>query len=47
VVLVNVIAPERPGEVLVFSNTAKTDWGQVWQGQGLLHDVLAAAFCRP
>ncbi len=47
VVLVNVIAPERPGEVLVFSNTAKTDWGQVWQGQGLLHDVLAAAFCAP
>ncbi len=45
VVVVNVIAPERAGEVLLFSNTARTDWGQVWQGQGLLHDVLAATFC--
>jgi D-alanyl-D-alanine carboxypeptidase len=46
VVLVNVIAPELASDVLVFSSTAKTDWGQVWQGAGLLHDVLAAALCR-
>lgn len=45
VVLVNVIAPEQAGEVLIFSNSAKTGWGHVWQGQRLLHDVLAAAWC--
>jgi D-alanyl-D-alanine carboxypeptidase len=45
IVVVNVIAPERASEVLVFSNTARTDWGEVWQGKGLLHDVLASALC--
>jgi CubicO group peptidase (beta-lactamase class C family) len=43
--VVNVIAPERHAEVLVFSSTARTAWGQVWEGKGLLHDVLAAALC--
>jgi D-alanyl-D-alanine carboxypeptidase len=45
VVVVNVIAPERASDVVLFSNTARTEWGEVWQGKGFLHDVLAAALC--
>jgi len=41
----NVLAPKRHVALIAFSNTAATDWGQVWQGSGLLHDLLDAALC--
>ena len=44
---VNVIAPAQRAAVIAFSNTARTDWGLVWQGSGLLHDMLDAALCTP
>lgn len=43
--VVNVIAPARGTVVLLFSNTSKTRWGDVWRGEGLLHDTLAATMC--
>lgn len=42
----NVIAPTRDRAVIVAANAPGTDFGEVWQGRGLLHDVLAAALCR-
>ena len=44
---VNVIAPAQQAAVIAFSNTARTDWGLVWQGSGLLYDLLDAALCTP
>lgn len=41
----NVIAPELQRSVVVFTNDASLDFGEVWQGEGLTHDILAAAFC--
>jgi D-alanyl-D-alanine carboxypeptidase len=43
----NVIAPERGVAVIVFSNQAEFDFGEVWQGKGMTHDLLAAALCAP
>lgn len=43
--VVNLMAPERNMALLAFSNTARTDWGQISQGSGLLHDLLDAALC--
>jgi CubicO group peptidase (beta-lactamase class C family) len=42
---VNVIAPAQRTAVIAFSNTGRTDWGLVWQGSGLLYDLLDAALC--
>lgn len=42
----NVIAPAADRALIVFTNAARTDFGEVWQGRGLLHDLLAAALCR-
>ena len=41
----NIIAPGRGVMVVIFSNQADFDFGEIWQGQGLSHDVLAAAPC--
>jgi len=41
----NVIAPDLGRVVVVFTNDAALDFGEVWQGKGLTHDLLAAAFC--
>jgi D-alanyl-D-alanine carboxypeptidase len=41
----NIIAPARGVSVVIFSNQADFDFGEIWQGQGLSHDVLAAALC--
>lgn len=42
---INVLAPKQHAVLIAFSNTAATDWGQVWQGSGLLYDLLDAALC--
>lgn len=41
----NIIVPGRGVSVVVFSNQATFDFGEIWQGQGLSHDLLAAALC--
>jgi len=41
----NIIAPARGVSVVIFSNQADFEFGEIWQGQGLSHDVLAAALC--
>ncbi len=44
---VNLLVPARQLALVAFSNTANTDWGQLSQGSGLLHDLLDAALCAP
>jgi CubicO group peptidase (beta-lactamase class C family) len=43
----NIIAPGRGVTVVMFSNQADFDFGEIWQGKGFSHDVLAAALCAP
>jgi CubicO group peptidase (beta-lactamase class C family) len=43
----NIIAPGRGVSVVVFSNQAEFEFGEIWQGQGFSHDLLAAALCAP
>jgi CubicO group peptidase (beta-lactamase class C family) len=43
----NIIVPGRGVSVVIFSNQADFDFGEIWQGKGLSHDVLAAALCPP
>lgn len=42
---INLMVPERNTALIAFSNTARTEWGQISQGSGLLHDLLDAALC--
>jgi CubicO group peptidase (beta-lactamase class C family) len=41
----NVIAPERGRALIVFTNSAAVEFGEIWQGAGLSHDLLSAALC--
>lgn len=41
----NLIAPALRSALVVFSNTTATDFGELWQGQGLGYDLASAAFC--
>jgi CubicO group peptidase (beta-lactamase class C family) len=41
----NIIVPGRGVSVVMFSNQADFDFGEIWQGKGFSHDVLAAALC--
>ena len=41
----NVIAPETGRALVVFTNDASVDFGEVWQGRGLAFDLLSAALC--
>jgi CubicO group peptidase (beta-lactamase class C family) len=41
----NLIAPASGVSVIVFTNQAELDFGEIWQGRGLSHDLLAAALC--
>jgi CubicO group peptidase (beta-lactamase class C family) len=43
----NFIAPELGRAVIVFANDAGVAFGEVWQGRGLSHALLAAALCEP
>jgi D-alanyl-D-alanine carboxypeptidase len=41
----NVLAPTLGRAVIVFTNRASVDFGEVWLGRGLLFELLEAAFC--
>jgi CubicO group peptidase (beta-lactamase class C family) len=41
----NIIVPERGVTIVMFSNQADFDFGEIWQGKGFSHDALAAALC--
>jgi D-alanyl-D-alanine carboxypeptidase len=41
----NFILPERDVVAVVFTDRAGFDFGEVWQGRGFAHDLLAAAAC--
>ncbi|KQT34655.1 hypothetical protein ASG29_00315 [Sphingomonas sp. Leaf412] len=41
----NFILPERDRVLIVFTDRGGQDFGEVWQGKGLSHDLLSAAAC--
>jgi len=41
----NYIAPATGRILIVFTNRADVDFGQLWQGKGLGYDLASAAFC--
>ena len=41
----NLLAPTLGRALIAFSNTAATEFGEIWQGRGLLHEMASAAFC--
>ena len=41
----NVIAPSLGRAVVLFTNDASAEFGEVWQAKGLTYDLLSAAFC--
>ena len=43
----NLMAPELHAALVVLSNTSRTDFGEIWQGKGLMHELASAAFCAP
>ena len=43
----NVIAPALNRAVILFTNDATAEFGEVWQGKGLTFELLSAAFCPP
>lgn len=41
----NLMAPELKAALIVTSNTSQTEFGEIWQGRGWLHELASAAFC--
>jgi hypothetical protein len=41
----NLLVPERGVALIVFTPSEGFDFGEVWQGRGFTHDLLAAALC--
>ncbi len=41
----NIMAPELGRVLIVFTNSAAVDFGEIWQGSGFSYDLLDAAFC--
>lgn len=41
----NFIVPATRTALVLFTNTADFDFGEVWQGSGFAHDMLSAALC--
>jgi CubicO group peptidase (beta-lactamase class C family) len=41
----NILLPEQDRIVILFTAQEKLDFGEIWQGKGLSHDLLAAAAC--
>ncbi len=41
----NVIAPSLGRAMVLFTNDASAEFGEVWQAKGLTYDLLSAAFC--
>jgi D-alanyl-D-alanine carboxypeptidase len=43
----NLIAPALSSGLIVLSNTSMTEFGEIWEGKGLAHELASAAFCAP
>jgi D-alanyl-D-alanine carboxypeptidase len=41
----NFLVPERRVALILFTNREGFEFGEVWQGHGFVHDMLAAALC--
>lgn len=41
----NLLLPDRNLVLIAATNRGDTDFGEIWQGKGLAHDLLAAAAC--
>ncbi|MDB5719377.1 MAG: CubicO group peptidase beta-lactamase class family [Sphingomonas bacterium] len=41
----NFLVPDRRLALILFTNRESFDFGEVWQGRGFAHDMLAAALC--
>jgi CubicO group peptidase (beta-lactamase class C family) len=41
----NIILPDRDRIIILFTAREKQEFGEVWQGKGLAHDLLSAAAC--
>lgn len=41
----NFILPDKQMAVVAFAQEKPFDFGEVWQGSGFAHDLLAAAVC--
>lgn len=41
----NILIPERDMTIILFTVDAEQEFGEIWQGKGLSHDLLAAAVC--
>ena len=39
-------APKLFRSIVVFSNREETDWGWIWQQQGLSYELASEVFCR-
>jgi len=42
----NFILPDRNIVLIAITNRDDTDFGEIWQGKGLAHDLLSAAACK-
>jgi CubicO group peptidase (beta-lactamase class C family) len=43
----NILVPGRGLAIIVFTNSPNTEFGEIWQARGFMHDLLAAAVCTP
>ena len=43
----NIIAPDEQLALLVFTDNADAEFGEIWQGKGVSYDLASAAFCAP
>jgi D-alanyl-D-alanine carboxypeptidase len=41
----NLLAPDLGRVLILLTPDAELDFGEIWQGEGLTHDLAAAAFC--
>ncbi|MDZ4317259.1 MAG: serine hydrolase domain-containing protein [Phenylobacterium sp.] len=41
----NLLAPDLGRALILFTPDADLEFGEIWQGEGLTHDLAAAAFC--
>ena len=41
----NLLAPDLGRALILFTPDGDLDFGEIWQGEGLTHDLAAAAFC--
>lgn len=43
--VLNLLVPEQRVAVIFLSNTERTEYGAIWEGKGLAHDVLRTVLC--